>query len=409
MKTLVPTIAALFLVLFVLTTFVPYPPARDTALAAGFKDEQIDTGLQITHQSRFFTWTWIALHLAKFYVIALTPVGRRLADRFLAWTGNRRILAALGVGLVLVLIEEILWLPIGIGRHYHAVAWELSNRDLAGWAQDHARSFGINLVLKAIVCAGLYALLILFPRTWWAFGTLGAAGLGIAYAFLSPVLINPLFNNFTPLSQTQWKDQQPRLKALIDRVGVPVQEILVMDASRQSNRSNAYFTGFGSTRRIVLYDNLFKKHTEAEVESILAHELGHWWHDHIVIGFILGTPAALLGLFLLDRLLRRAVGRAPWNLQSTADPAGLPLILLLVYLGGWVAMPVENAVSRHFERQADQASLEWAGQPEVFIATEQKLAVDNKSNLAPTPWNVWLYSTHPPAVERIRMGKEWKK
>src|SRR5207302_3569898 len=119
------------------------------------------------------------------------------------------------------------------------------------------------------------------------------------------------------LSQTEWKDHQPRVQALIEKAGVPVQEILVMDASRQSNHGNAYFTGFGPTRRIVLFDNLFKKkYSEAEIESILAHEIGHWQHDHIVKGMLLGLLPALLGSFLLDRLLRVAMNRAPWYFQS---------------------------------------------------------------------------------------------
>jgi STE24 endopeptidase len=339
----------------------------------------------------------------------MTNIGRRLADRFLGWTGHNRILAVLGVGLVYLSLAEVLYLPIGIGRHYHSLAWGMSNRDLAGWFHDHALSFGINLVTGAIVLVCFYALLIALPRIWWLLAPLGAAAFAIVYAYLAPIWINPLFNDFTPLSNTEWSDQQPRVRALIDKAGVSVEEILVMNASRQSNHTNAYFTGFGSTRRIVLYDTLLKKHTPDEIESILAHELGHWQHDHIVKGILLGMLAALFGCFVLDRLLRAARNRSPWHLQNIADPAGLPLILLLMNLGAWIALPVGNAVSRYFERQADQASLELAGKPNAFIAGERKMAHDNKSNVAPTPWNVWLYSSHPPTVERIRMADEWKK
>ena len=409
MKTLVSTVAALFFLLFVLTTLVPYPPARETALNSGFDNATIDTGLQFAFERRFFSWTWIAVELTLLYVLAMTSVGRRLADRFLGWTGNRRILAVLGVGLVFALIEEILYLPIGIGRHFHSLAWEMTNRDLLSWFRDHYLAFGIGLIRDGIVLVGFYSLLILLPRIWWLIAPIGAIALGVAYAFLAPILINPLFNHFTPLSQTEWKDQQPRVQALIDKAGVPVQEILVMDASRQSNHGNAYFTGFGPTRRIVLYDNLFKKkYSEAEIESILAHEIGHWQHDHIVKGMLLGLLPALVGCFILHCLLRAAMNRSPWHLQSIADPAGLPLILLLMNLGSWIALPVSNAVSRTFERQADQVSLELAAQPDAFIAVEMNLARDNKSNVAPTPWNVWLYSSHPPTVERIRMAEEFK-
>lgn len=409
MKTLASTIAAVFLVLFVLTTFVPYPAARESAYQAGFKEKQIETGLQYGFERRLFFWGWTALELSLLAALALTSAGRRLADRFIVWTGGRRIVAVLGVGLTFAVLREILYLPIGFGSLCHQRSWGMTERTVASWLQDHAIAFGVNLVGEAIIVAGLYTLLIALPRVWWLVGTLGATILGVAYVFLLPIVINPLFNDFTPLSQTEWADQEPRVQALIDKAGVPVQEILVVNASRQSNHSNAYFTGFGPTRRIVLYDNLLKKHSPDQIESILGHELGHWRHDHIVKGILLAIPAVLLGLFLLDRVLRAAVGRGPWRLMGIADPAGLPLILLVVYIGAWALLPVQNAVSRHFEQQADQSALELAGRPQAFIDAEKKLADDNKANVAPTPWNVWLFSTHPPAVERIRMAREWEK
>jgi STE24 endopeptidase len=354
-------------------------------------------------------WGATALELGLLCVLALTGIARRWADRFLVWSGQRRILAVLLMGLAYVCLHEILMLPIGIGRLYHARAWGMSNLDLAGWLREHYLAFGIQLITEAIVVVGLYTQLIVLPRTWWLIAPVGMGALGMAYAFFAPILINPLFNEFTPLSQSEWKDLQPRVQTLIRRAGVPVEEILVMNASRQSNHSNAYFTGFGSTRRIVLYDNLLKRHSAAEIESILAHEIGHWERDHIVKGILLGILAGVLGCFVLDRVLRFAVGRAPWHLQSPADPAGLPLILLLLFLGSWLTLPMQNAISRHFERQADQVSLQLAGQPDAFRTTEEKLARDNKANVAPTPWNVWLFSTHPPIVERIRTAEEWKK
>ncbi|MBI3823109.1 MAG: M48 family metallopeptidase [Planctomycetes bacterium] len=410
MKTIVSTIAALFLVLFILTTFVPYPPARSAALNAGFTDADIDTGLQLAYERRFFAWATIALELGILCAFALSGLGRRWADRLLEWTGERRIPAALGMGLTIAVVHEILWLPIGIARLNHAWAWDTYNLDFVGWLIDHAKSSALSLVMGAIAVTGLYTVLIKFPRTWWLVAAVGASVLGVAAAFLAPILINPLFNTFTPLGDTPWRDHEPRVQALIAKAQIPVQEILVVDGSRQSNHSNAYFTGFGATRRIVLYDTLFKRqYTPDEIESILAHEIGHWREDHINKGLLLGTLAAIAGFFLLDRILRFAIGRAPWRLKSIADPASLPLILLLMFLGSWVVQPVANAVSRHFERQADEVSLELAGQPKAFIDTELKLARDNKGNVAPTPWNVWLFATHPPTVERIRMAREWEK
>jgi STE24 endopeptidase len=407
MKTLALLIVGAFVIVFVLTTFIPYSPARVTA-EAYFSEQEIDVGLRFAFERRLFMWASIALELGLLMVLGMTGSARRWADRFLAWTGQRRILAALGVGLLYLTLHEILQLPIGIARFYHAQAWGMMNYGLDGWLYDYTLTWAVALVPGAIAVAGLYALLIWLPRTWWLLAAVGGGLLAVAVAFLAPILITPLFNDFTPLAQTPWKDRQPRIEALIERAGVSVRDILVMNASRQSNHTNAYFTGFGPTRRIVLYDNLLKKHTPDETESILAHELGHWLHDDIVKGILLGTLASVFGFLLLDRVLRWAIGRAPWRLDSSADPAGLPLILLCVFLGSWIADPIGYAINRHIERQADQVALDLAKHPAAFIECEKKLARDNFLNVAPSPWNVWLFSTHPPAVERIRMAEEWR-
>ena len=394
--------------LFVGTTFIPYPAAREEARAY-FSDSEIDMGWQYVHERRLLFWAGTTLEMAILCTFALTGIGRRWADRLIRLAGNNRVLAALGLIFTILLISEAVDFPLGLWRLERAHAWGMSNLTRAAWLQEKGITLGIKLITEAIVIVGLYLLLIWFPRTWWLFAALGGTLLATIFVYLMPLVISPLYNDFTPLAETEWRDQQPRVQALIDKAGVPVQEILVMNASRQSNHTNAYFTGFGSSRRIVLYDTLLKKHTPDEIESVLAHEFGHWQHDHIVKGLALGTIAALLGLFLLDRLLAFACGRAPWQLQSKADPAGLPLILLAMSLGAWAALPVQNVVSRHFERQADQVALDLAKQPKAFIDCEIKMARDNLGNVAPTPWNVWLFASHPPVVERIRMAEEWRE
>jgi STE24 endopeptidase len=404
-------IGVVALTLLCALTFVPYPPAIDEARAAQFSDETIATGLKFTFERRFLFWIYTALEMGLLYVLALSSLGRRCGDRCLAWTRGFRIPAVLCMGLCYLALSEILYLPVGVARFYQSRAWGMGNPDydLANWLQDHYLAAGVNLPWEAVVLVGLYALLILVPRIWWLIAPVGVGLLAITYAYLAPIWINPLFNDFTPLQETQWSKQQPRVQALIDKAGIPVAEILVMNASRQSQHTNAYFAGFGATRRIVLYDTLLKKHTPDEIESVLAHEIGHWQHDHIAKGILLGMIASILGFWVLDRFLRGAVGQPPWNLQSTADPAGLWLILLLINVGSWIAMPAGNLVSRHFERQADEVSLQLAQKPDAFIDCERKMAIDNKSNVAPTPWTVWLFSSHPPTVERIRMAHDWKK
>ena len=230
-------------------------------------------------------------------------------------------------------------LPFAIGRFELARAWGLTNRPLADWLADHAKGLGVAAVTDGIVLFGLYLLLRWWPRRWWLVATAAGTLLVVAYTFLAPIVIEPIFNTSTPLGQTRWANLEGMVRTLVARAGVPVQDILVIDASRQGNHSNAYFTGFGATQRIVLYDNLLKSHPPAEVESILAHELGHWRHHHIMKGIALGAAGTLVGLFILAQVLRAAVGRGHLALESPSDPAGLPLILLVVTLGSWLAMP----------------------------------------------------------------------
>ncbi len=409
MKTFLGVTGLFLVALFVVTTFIPYPTARQQALEAGFDEAMIDQNFQYAFERRISFWISTSSEFALLVFLAMSGVARRWAEWLLVRCKQNRYVAALGLGLAYLLLHELLYLPIGIWRWCHSCEWGMSNLTFASWLREHYVALGVTLVGQSVLVVGFYALLARLPRSWWLWGAVGASVLGVAYAFLSPIFIDPLFNTFTPLAETKFHRHEARVRALIESAKMPVGDILVIDASRQSNHSNAYFTGFGSSRRIVLYDTLLRKHTDAEIESILAHELGHWRHDHIVKGILLATLAAIFGLCVLDQLLRAAIGREPWGIKSLGDPAGLYLVLLIAYLGSWIEMPIQNFVSRHFERQADQVSLKLAGQPEAFISGERVLAATNKSNVTPTPWNVWLFSSHPTTVERIRMAKEWRE
>jgi STE24 endopeptidase len=316
-------------------------------------------------------------------------------------------------------------------------AWKMSDGVVSAWFMDWVKSLGLAAIQGLIVLPAFYGLMYFFPRWWWLLAAAGATVLGVLYAFLLPELIQPLFNHFTPLNDPYLS---ARVRTLAQRADVPVDEVLVMDASSRGKHTNAYFVGFGSTRRIVLYDTLLRSHsgvdaasaakvvgllgpspiapwqgatqvlvsrTEGydELESILAHEIGHWRHQHIVKGIVLAALAGLIGMYLLSRVLHWAVRRKPFYLTSITDPAGLPLILLLAMLASWLTLPVQNGISRYFERQADAASLQLAYKPVAFIEAEKRLALDNISNLAPSPFNVWMFSTHPSSVERIEMAE----
>lgn len=431
----------IFGTLVLLTTCLSSATAQAEA-ARYFSAEEIAQGQQFALERRGFFWIATGLWLGFLTVLSCTSLGRRLAERCQAWSGARWWLALLLIGGFCFLVNEAISLPLGLLRLEHLRSWGMTSRPVASWLAEHAKGLVLEAALNGLVVLGFYGLLRWWPRWWWL-PAAGAGGLlGMAYAWLLPVLIAPWFNTFTPLSATNWANLQERVEMLAQRAGLPVREILVMDASRQGHFSNAYFTGFGGSRQIVLYDTLLQQHTglepgqaagsvglcgtpagswlaattlmtacrqgEAEIESILAHEMGHWQHQHIVQGLGLATLGSLGGFLVLSWIMRRLVDRPPLYLTAPADPAGLPLILLLLALGSWLVGPLENAVSRHFERQADLAALELAGQPEAFIQAELRLARQNRMNVAPTPFNVFLFATHPPTVERIRMAEHWR-
>ena len=373
-----------------------------------FTPDEISIGLQRSWQSRLLMWGSQATHIVLLLILVFTPLGRRLADRLEQMTARRWLLTVLLAGLAFFLADAITSFPWQIARWQWNRSWDLSNQTLLPWLRDYAVGQGILAVVEGVLLVGWFALIRWMPRAWWLIGAGMATAFGVVSAFLLPLVVAPLFNTFTPLRDTEWANLEPGIRKLLDEAKVPIGDIFVVDASKQSNHSNAYFTGFGSTRRIVLYDTLLKDHPADEIESILAHELGHWLHDHIAKGLLLGGIASAVGLYLLRRILLRSLHRGPLDLKAQHDPASLFLFMLLVWIGSWFAMPIQNAVSRHFERQADWSSLELAHDAEAFIRAERRLAVRNKGNLTPSRWNVWLFGSHPPAIERIRMAQMWR-
>lgn len=408
LKVTVLAIFGIFILLFLVTTFPRSSEARRRAEREKFTTAEIERGWELATQRNLIYWTGVFVTLGFYTWLVFSGRARRLTGWFDRRSGSRWPLTLIFIAAFCFFANKLLHLPLRIIGLENWRAWRMTNLSIADWLGDYGKSTLLSAGIGLVLLLGLYALMRWFPRRWW----LIAAGLGslagVAFAFIMPLWIDPLFYNFWPLEEENPKLAR-KLEDLAERAGVPVQEVLVMDASRRGNHTNAYFTGFGSSRRIILYDTLLKNHPDDEVESIMAHEIGHWTHHHITKGLILAAVGGLVGFFLLSLILRWAVQRPPFWLKSPADPAGWPLIMLLIFLSSWLVSPVQNAVSRYFERQADMTSLQLAGNPKVFIKAERRLARENKSNVAPSPWSVWLFSTHPPTVDRIQMAREWEK
>ena len=199
------------------------------------------------------------------------------------------------------------------------------------------------------------------------------------------------------------------LLAMAARDDVPVKDVLVADASRRTTALNAYVSGFGSTRRIVLYDTLLRESTPREVELVVAHELGHAKRQDVLHGTVigaLGAAAGICGLFVLlsFRPLLSRVGAS-----SAGDPRVIPLVLFVGVVVPLLLSPLTNVLSRHVEARADVHSLELTGDVDTFIASERRLSTANLSDLTPSAWVYNLFFTHPSGPERIALAREWER
>jgi STE24 endopeptidase len=310
------------------------------------------------------------------------------------------------IGAYLLLRKPLVW----AGGYFLEHHWGLSTQSAGSFLWDWTKSF---LVTTIVYTAGLGAVVVLRWKvpTWWPVAAWGAvSALVVFMVFLWPVLVDPLFNRFTPVAE---EELRTRAGAIARRAGIDAGEVLWVDASRRTRRTNAYFTGLGATKRIVLWDTLkdpdgsITPETLDEVETILAHEAGHWQHGHMWKGTLLAVGGIGVFFFLLWLVFRSGLSWVP-GAELPAGARAAPVVLLMAVAINMLAMPIANAISRRWERQADRASLELSRKPDAFIRAEVELARRNISNIEPHPAIVFLFYTHPPVLERIRMGEEYR-
>jgi len=278
----------------------------------------------------------------------------------------------------------------------------LSSQTAGAWFRDYAVGQGVTAAVGIPVILLGYLLLRRAPRTWWWW--LGGVSLPISILvmLIVPVFITPLFNTFTPLRNSPLRRE---ILAMADAQGIPVHDVYEVDASRQSRAADAYVIGVGPTQRIVLYDTLLDNFTPAEIEFILAHEMGHYKLRHIAWGIAMSVVATLAGGFLLSLAARGVFACFGTRLGVTglSDPAAFPVLLALVLGLALLLAPLGLAFSRLIERQADQFALRIDPHPTDGISAFHKLARLNIAEEDPPVWAVLLYGTHPAIGERITM------
>jgi len=336
------------------------------------------TALLISIAERFISWAAMAVALLCLWKLPIA-------------SGRVNIGVAIAVFATFSLILYIILLPLQYWRSFVLEhSFGLSNQALSAWFLDVLKDRAISLLINTGILTVIYIFLIKLPKTWW----LAAGAIFIVFiilaVFVFPVLVDPLFYKFTPL---QDENLRSGIEKIIQKAGIKVDNILVVDASRKTNRVNAYFTGIGSTKRIVIYDNLLNKNTDEEILSVIAHEAGHWKYRHVLYNTVIACLQAVVVLAILKAF------QSGFNINASVK---LAFLLFIIYsLISYLNMPLDNLISRRFERTADRSVIEFTANPGAQINIFEKLAVSNLSNVSPPPVLEYIIYSHPPILKRI--------
>jgi Zn-dependent protease with chaperone function len=297
---------------------------------------------------------------------------------------------------------------LGFGLDYYGFQLErkfqLSTQRVRSWLWDEAKGFLVGLVLAGIVVELLYFMIRQSPQHWWLITWIVFMALAILMAQLAPVVLFPIFYKFEPLDN---EDLRRRLVLLTEHAGTRVRGVYRWKLSEKSKKANAALTGLGSTRRIILADTLLDNYAPEEIEAVLAHEIGHHVHRHILKSIVVQAATTLLGFWAANWVLHYAVDHRMF--EELSDFANLPLLAITATALSLVLMPALNAYSRFNERQADRYAFESIASVEPFISSMNKLALQNLAERTPSKWVEVLFHSHPAISKRVEAAEAWSR
>lgn len=336
----------------------------------------------------------------------------KLAPKYRDWAeraSSNLFVQVLVFSPLLILTIDVLGLPQEIYAHTVSRNYGLSVQGWGSWAWDQAKGEFVSVILGIILIAILYAVIRKSPQRWWFYFWLASLPIVVCLTFLEPLVINPLFNKFEPLAQ---KDPAltAALEQMVQRAGenIPPDRMYLMDEAVKGTDLNAYVTGIGASKRIVVYDTMVAKMTTPEIVAVAGHETGHYVLNHIPKGLLASAVGLFIAFYLGSRCLRWMLGSrgAAWGIRGVDDLASLPVLLLLLSVISFIGSPVSNAVSRYFEHQADQYAIEVTHglTPDAGQVAAQAFQVLGETDLEypdPSRLNVLLTYDHPPGRDRI--------
>ena len=361
---------------------------------------------QAKQYARIHRRLWLLDTLAStLYLLAWLVFG--WANSLAAWlrtvTGNDWLLV-LAFIVIFGGIAAVLELPLSYYSGFILPhRFGQSTQDFKSWLMDQFKNLLIAAPLGLIVLELVYLALQLTGGWWWLWTGAGMLVFTVILSNLAPVLIMPLFNKFVPLGE-EHAELAARLMKLAERAHTKVRGVFKFDMSKRTKAANAALTGLGNTRRIVLGDTLINEFSPDEIETVLAHELGHHVHKDIPILMAFGTVMTLGGLFLASLVLNWAAGQ--FGFAGPSDIAGLPALALVLGAFGLLTQPLDNAVTRWRERMADEYALQTTGNASAFASAFVRLANQNLGEVDPEQWVVFMFYDHPPLGERIKMATD---
>ncbi|MFH1434665.1 MAG: M48 family metallopeptidase [Pseudomonadota bacterium] len=326
-----------------------------------------------------------------------------ILDRYTTWVHSFDlpfIVTGLVFFLVLSAASTIVSIPFSLYADFkienkygfNTMTWKL-------WITDFIKSQIISVVLTGIVGSASLALVQASPDFWWLFVWLFALLFGIFIMYISPYLIEPLFNKYVPVTE---EGLEKGIRELMERAGMKVSKVLVVDASKRSRHTNAYFTGIGRVKRIVLYDTLIASMDRDEILAVLAHEAGHWKKKHVFKRIVAMEALLLAGIFIAHRVLCSGFLLSSFDIGTSSFFANVLLLGFAASLVLFPLTPLSSFLSRRHEREADSFACGLIARPENLASALVKLSRDNLANLYPHPFFAAFYYSHPPILQRVR-------
>jgi STE24 endopeptidase len=369
-----------------------------------FAPEQVERARRYHRPVYLVRVLGIALGLLVLGLLSFSAAGDALYDLVDSWPWWA---AALVFPALVVVVQSLVQTPFAFWRGYlHERHWGFSTQTARLWAVDRIKALAIAVVLTAVPLFALVASVHAFPRWWPVVAAGGAAFFVLVVGFIAPVVLEPVFNRFEPLRDEELADE---LRELAERAGVPVRDVLVADASRRTKKHNAYVSGLGKTRRVVLWDTLLARGEPGEIKLIVAHELGHRRYRHVALWTAISMASVAAFVVLLWVLLQWDALLGTIGASGPGDPRVIPFVLFLGAVMELVFQPIALAISRRWERDSDRFSLDLTNDPEAFERTHHLLALENLGDLAPPRAAYLFFASHPTALERLALGRAWER